>query len=183
MPRWLAWHPSSRRAGSTPARSISEAGLPLEQVPMRHEHADSSVRAIASTEITGLVRKEHDGQRRLLARSPTHPADGPVVCPPGLVERRTARSRARARRPTARRSRRGRAASSERGAREGPSTRRSANSSCDSSTVLRRRLSMIFHCETSDRRLGSRPSGPGTRRRSHGSSCQSPRIQRCLRRV
>ena len=48
---------------------------------------------------------------------------------------------------------------------------------------VRRRLSMIFQREISDSRFGPLPpSARGTRRRSQGSSCQSPRAQRWRRR-
>jgi hypothetical protein len=57
-----------------------------------------------------------------------------------------------------------------------------SSASCDSSTVLRRRLSSSFQRDSSGSGLGCRPVADGTRGSSQGSSCQSPRIQRCLRR-
>ena len=55
----------------------------------------------------------------------------------------------------------------------------SNNTSKDSGTRLRRRLSKIFHCESTESGLAMRrASEPGTRGRSHCVICQSPRIQR-----
>src|SRR5205814_9839773 len=52
------------------------------------------------------------------------------------------------------------------------------------STKLRRKLSSIFHCETSEIGLGTlRPVSSGTRDNSQLVICQSPRSQRCLRRL
>ena len=52
------------------------------------------------------------------------------------------------------------------------------------STRLRRRLSKIFHCETRDIGFGTmRPFSSGTRENSQFVICQSPRSQRCLRRL
>lgn len=52
------------------------------------------------------------------------------------------------------------------------------------STRLRRRLSRIFQRETSEMGLGTRaPDSSGTWLVSHSTICQSPRSQRCLRRL
>ena len=52
------------------------------------------------------------------------------------------------------------------------------------STRLRRRLSNIFHRETTERGLGTRcPDSSGTSGSSHSVICQSPLNQRCLRRL
>ena len=51
-------------------------------------------------------------------------------------------------------------------------------------TRLRRRLSAIFQRSSAPSRFGRRlPPGPGTRRPSQRTSCQSPRTQRCQRRA
>ena len=52
------------------------------------------------------------------------------------------------------------------------------------STRLRRRLSRIFHREMVLMGLATNlPDSSGTRPKSHCAICQSPRTQRCLRRV
>ena len=86
-----------------------------------------------------------------------------VVGAPRLVERRTQRPRA------ASETIQGAAIGAERrAASTGAASRAAAvqpatrNASCAISTVLRRRLSKIFQRESSDSRLGSGPSGPGT---------------------
>ena len=59
-----------------------------------------------------------------------------------------------------------------------------SNAKVAGSTRLRRRLSKIFQRETSE--IGFRtftPASSGTRSVSHSTICQSPRSQRCLRRL
>ena len=52
------------------------------------------------------------------------------------------------------------------------------------STRLRRRLSRIFQREIVLMGFAtSLPDSSGTRPKSHGAICQSPRTQRCFRRV
>ena len=52
------------------------------------------------------------------------------------------------------------------------------------STRLRRKLSRIFHREISEMGLAhARPASSGTSASSHPAICQSPRSQRCLRRL
>src|SRR5579885_289122 len=60
-----------------------------------------------------------------------------------------------------------------------------ANSATEADSVrLRRRLSAIFQREMADKELGTiLPWRSGTREKSQRSTCQSPRIQRCLRRL
>src|ERR1051326_3100839 len=49
--------------------------------------------------------------------------------------------------------------------------------------TLRRMLSAIFQRESPESGLRFAPVAPGTRAVNHRSSCQSPRIQRCVRLV
>src|ERR1700722_9989697 len=59
-----------------------------------------------------------------------------------------------------------------------------SNSNTAGSTRLRRKLSKIFHHEISEIGLETRSTdSPGTCESSQPAICQSPRSQRCLRRL
>ena len=142
-------------------------GLPLEQVAPRHEQAPEGADDRVGRD-PGLVGEEDDGERDLLER--WSPRRGR---PRRSRRARTCRAAgaaapAGARRSRAPRSRRGRAASSAAASRAAASSPPTRKSSWAISTVLRRRLSRIFQRDSSDSRLGSGPSGPGTRRREPG---------------
>ena len=59
----------------------------------------------------------------------------------------------------------------------------SSHASVSTGVMLRRMLSSIFQRDTGASGLTPRPRGPGISDTSHGRSCQSPRSQRCSRRV
>ncbi len=157
--------------------------LPLEHVAPRAEHAGE---------------RPHDGVRReqrLIGQAarPPDPAAGSardascaerrVVRTPCLLARWTRGGEQRAERSTARQRRERDRRPRERPSREEPSSRRRARRACAIGVTLRRMLSAIFHRESAESGSRFEPAAPGTRDVNQRSSCQSPRIHRCVRRV
>ena len=174
-----------RRAPSPMRRSVCDAVCHSSSC-RRDDAAAARACARSRRPRPRLMRQEDDGERRTAAALVTASwPDRRVVGAPRLVAAAGGARRAAARRATARAI--APSPSSRPAQRRSPAGRsspRSAARAARSRPVLRRRLSRIFQRESSESRLRLGPVGPGHPRCvSHRRSCQSPRIQRCLRRV
>ena len=158
--------------------------LPLEQVPARDRHAPERADDRVGRD-PGLVRQEGDGERDLLRRWWPRP-----VRPPRSRRATTCRAAAAA---TASSSETIHGAAIGAEPQQGPAERRAGQAA--SSRPTRKSELRDLHgaapqvVEDLPARQRARAGcargrpGPGTVAVSHGSSCQSPRIQRCFRRV
>ena len=167
--------------GTRSARSDVARGIPFEQPPARDQHPAD--RAHDRVEAEDRPRRAGRRAQAAPARHCRRAARATAArcCRSGISSGLSTRSESAAMQDGNRRIADARPAS--RATRGDSTVQPSSNSAVSAAgTRLRRRLSKIFQRDSADSGLRSRRrSGPGTWRRSHPASCQSPRIQRCRR--
>ena len=170
-------------APSDAARSACEAVCHSSRSRLRHQEPPERPDDRVGRD-PGLVRQEGERQRELLGAGDRVAAHRRVVGAPRLVERRSDDREQQRDDPRRRDRRPGRAAvqrSGEPGSTVHPATRERELRDLD-----RAAAQVVEDLPAREQRqpIGLRPVGPGDPAPSAtASSCQSPRIQRCLRRV